>query len=595
MKIGIIMPFKNQERFIEQSVQSILDQDLDIGIRRQGDAQNEVTLIAIDDGSTDSSREKVTQLLVGCGVGLDLIVVENSLKPAWARNLALAKYKEYDLLAFLDSDDVWSPTHLSDSISEMEKTGCDLVYSDVSGILDDGTPANLTGVANPLYFSLEELERSNYIYISTVVMKAKCAESDRMARWAEPFPDWEYWHRLAKKYHVHHLPKVGADYRWKRATGPWTYYDGKDAIKCTSKIIEWREFNWGGRVDGWLTQNEMDALRELSRGKIVLELGAYKGKSTSVMAMDALTVYSIDTFMCDPDGQTQGANTILTAFTANTRRFLNVRFYVGKTSEVLPALAGMKADVVFIDAAHDYDSVLSDLKQSWPLLQVGGTLAMHDYFNDDFPGVRRAADVVLGGMTPERVDSLAIFKKETEEIDGIRKEYALIAPFAVRLPDGRPNPKSPPISWWDPIVKSMLSSGVEIFHVCSAKDPGVINGVKRVEDPTMDELEALVKGARFFVSVDTFLQHFASLHGLRGVVVWSQSDPAIFGYSDNINVYRSKEYFRQYQFQTWSQTTYMEEAFPLTADVILAVQKFLPAAETKVERAQEFDSFMFPQ
>jgi predicted O-methyltransferase YrrM len=47
------------------------------------------------------------------------------------------------------------------------------------------------------------------------------------------------------------------------------------------------------------------------------------------------------------------------------------------------------SDLVFIDARHDYDSVLEDIRLWWPLVRDGGILAGHD-FNHQWPGVERA-------------------------------------------------------------------------------------------------------------------------------------------------------------------------------------------------------------
>lgn len=46
-------------------------------------------------------------------------------------------------------------------------------------------------------------------------------------------------------------------------------------------------------------------------------------------------------------------------------------------------------DLVFIDALHDYESVMHDISLWWPHVRQGGILAGHD-FNHNWPGVERA-------------------------------------------------------------------------------------------------------------------------------------------------------------------------------------------------------------
>jgi hypothetical protein len=47
------------------------------------------------------------------------------------------------------------------------------------------------------------------------------------------------------------------------------------------------------------------------------------------------------------------------------------------------------ADLVFIDALHDYESVKQDIALWWPKVRIGGMLCGHD-FNHKWPGCERA-------------------------------------------------------------------------------------------------------------------------------------------------------------------------------------------------------------
>lgn len=64
------------------------------------------------------------------------------------------------------------------------------------------------------------------------------------------------------------------------------------------------------------------------------------------------------------------------------------------------------ADIVFVDALHNYDSVMQDISAWWPLVRDGGFLCGHD-FNHKWPGVMRAvADnfpLMRVGLCPDSV------------------------------------------------------------------------------------------------------------------------------------------------------------------------------------------------
>jgi len=53
-------------------------------------------------------------------------------------------------------------------------------------------------------------------------------------------------------------------------------------------------------------------------------------------------------------------------------------------------------DLVFIDADHEYESVVADIKAWLPLVNIGGFLTGHDY-GEKYPGVMKAVDEQFGG------------------------------------------------------------------------------------------------------------------------------------------------------------------------------------------------------
>lgn len=75
------------------------------------------------------------------------------------------------------------------------------------------------------------------------------------------------------------------------------------------------------------------------------------------------------------------------------------------------------ADLVFIDAGHDYPNALQDIHLWWPKVRAGGFLTGHDY-QHKFPGVMRAVakafPLLRVGVFPDSV--WAVVKDETLEV-----------------------------------------------------------------------------------------------------------------------------------------------------------------------------------
>lgn len=71
-------------------------------------------------------------------------------------------------------------------------------------------------------------------------------------------------------------------------------------------------------------------------------------------------------------------------------------------------------DIIFIDAGHDYQNALADIRAWWPLVREGGYLCGHDY-QHTFPGVMRAvADAFPLLRVAVCPDSVWIVQKEAD-------------------------------------------------------------------------------------------------------------------------------------------------------------------------------------
>jgi ADP-heptose:LPS heptosyltransferase len=91
----------------------------------------------------------------------------------------------------------------------------------------------------------------------------------------------------------------------------------------------------------------------------------------------------------------------------------------------------------------------------------------------------------------------------------------------------------------------------------------------------MAEVADLVRETNVWVGCDSFLQHLARHVGKPGVVVWSVSDPKIFGYEENKNLLVSRVNLRRGQFDMWEAESYRPDAFVEAPVVCAAILEML--------------------
>jgi predicted O-methyltransferase YrrM len=168
-------------------------------------------------------------------------------------------------------------------------------------------------------------------------------------------------------------------------------------------------------IPGWLKPEEGRALGELARGKRVLEIGSYCGLSTVCLARTAEHVTAMDYF----DGRaTPAPYDTREIFNESIRRYgLDEKVTVAHPDDSLPEEF---FDLVFIDGAHDYESVRHDILKATAALKPDGLLAFHDYrrspheFQDSAydPGVTQAVNELLevGGELISRHATVAVVR-----------------------------------------------------------------------------------------------------------------------------------------------------------------------------------------
>lgn len=137
----------------------------------------------------------------------------------------------------------------------------------------------------------------------------------------------------------------------------------------------------------------------------------------------------------------------------------------------------------------------------------------------------------------------------------------IIHPFAKPLQNGKTNPKNYP--FWEELIalvdEPIIQIGVE-------GEKQLVNDFRK--NLSIIELRQLIKECKTWISVDSFFQHLAWSESKKGIVLWSVSDPLIFGHEANINLLKDRVYLAENQFLWWDFTEHNNDAFVKPEEVI---------------------------
>lgn len=218
--VSVVIPTYNTAKYISESIKSVLAQ-----------TYRDFEIIVVDDGSTDNTYEVIKQCHANNIRHFELIEVINPFERtklteptqrtqliyiyqknsgrSGARNTGIrAARGKY--VAFLDSDDLWTPGKLEKQVEIMEgNENIDLLFGDKQRFSDDGTiiissmftekgyDENFFG--DPLYVrnAYKKLLQEPYIPTGTVIMKKECLDKSGLFDETIYAEDWEFWLRIA--------------------------------------------------------------------------------------------------------------------------------------------------------------------------------------------------------------------------------------------------------------------------------------------------------------------------------------------------------------------------------------------------------------
>ena len=201
---SIITPLYNSEKYVDETIESILAQ-----------TYKNWELIVVDDNSTDNGPE-IVQKYAEKDERIKLIKLNKNQGAAVARNTAI-KVAKGSYIAFLDSDDLWTPTKLEEQIQFMEENNYSFTFTAYQQISEDGKKQKKI-IEVPSTLSYRQALLKNPIGCLTAVYDA-----EKLGKIYMPLirkrQDYALWLKILKTgVKGHGLNKILAYYRLRKSS-----------------------------------------------------------------------------------------------------------------------------------------------------------------------------------------------------------------------------------------------------------------------------------------------------------------------------------------------------------------------------------------
>ena len=190
--VSVIIPMYNAAKFISQGLESLLNQTM-----------KNFEVLVVDDCSTDNSLEVVGSFAKRFGGRLHGIkFTKNTGAPGIPRNFGIQNARG-KYIAFLDSDDLFTPTALEELTTLAEKFQADVVHTDGVFTLWGGKAKSEDDIAMTDMNELTNPKNFTTVYGRKKKLTAPIWESDdvvkRVQKWLKP-PAFGFWSTVLHFY-----------------------------------------------------------------------------------------------------------------------------------------------------------------------------------------------------------------------------------------------------------------------------------------------------------------------------------------------------------------------------------------------------------
>ena len=204
-RVSVVMAVLNGERFIDEAIQSIVDQQYD-----------NMELVVVDDGSTDRTVAHVEAFRERIDIRYVRHEAPRGIAPSMNDGV---RHATGDLIAFLDHDDAWLPQFLATQTAylaahpEAGMVHADFQTVDTQGNIIEHSVAASRGRRRPSGHVFPQLFMDSFIVGNSVLIRRECFARlglfDESLRWG----DYHMWLRIARHYEVGYVDAVLVKYR----------------------------------------------------------------------------------------------------------------------------------------------------------------------------------------------------------------------------------------------------------------------------------------------------------------------------------------------------------------------------------------------
>jgi len=204
--VSVVIPTYNRAGLIIDALNSVYRQ-----------SYRPLEVIVVDDGSTDTTEKVVRSWIGGYsepGEFVAHLVQQQNLGGNAARNRGIQE-STGELIAFLDSDDVWHPDKLQKQVPLFDDLEVGGVYCGIRAVNIDSGQESTQERLYPTGWLLDQLlirdvtaPTSTYVVRREVFEQVGAFDLELKAR-----QDWDMWIRIASRYKIQAVPEPLVQYR----------------------------------------------------------------------------------------------------------------------------------------------------------------------------------------------------------------------------------------------------------------------------------------------------------------------------------------------------------------------------------------------